>query len=189
MSGPTFYLILVLRVIRGLPFFDFDNAARLNQKHMENLRPAKQRLRLLRTNLPMGISQVAIVRANESKAPLGMEIGLATTDAPGPGHQWPHRPRAGSRTLSAGNSLSRPTASQANPIHDSGPYNSRALDSPSRHEHSSGRHLRRFGVAPAGCGTQCRIGRQPGDAHEQQHHRRTGAECTERLVQWASCDQ
>ena len=59
----------------------------MNQKHMENLRPAKQRLRLLRTNLPIGISQVAIVRANESKAPLGMEIGLVTTDGPGPGHQ------------------------------------------------------------------------------------------------------
>ena len=127
---------------------DFDNAARLNQKHMENLRPAKQRLRLLRTNLPMGISQVAIVRANESKAPLGMEIGLVTTDGPGPGHQCPHRPRALSRTLSAGNSLSRPTASQSNPIHESGPYNSRALDSPNRHEHSSSRHLQRFGACP-----------------------------------------
>jgi hypothetical protein len=55
----------------------------MNQKHMENLRPAKQRLRLLRTNLPMGISQVAIVRANESNAPLAIEIGLVTTNAPG----------------------------------------------------------------------------------------------------------
>ena len=27
------------------------------------------------------------VRANESKTPLGMENGLATTDGPGPGHQ------------------------------------------------------------------------------------------------------
>jgi hypothetical protein len=31
----------------------------MNQNHMENLRPDQQRLRLLRTNLPMGISQVA----------------------------------------------------------------------------------------------------------------------------------
>jgi hypothetical protein len=55
----------------------------MNQKHMEKLRPAKQRFRLLRTNLPMGMSQVAIVRANESNTPLAMEIGLVTTDAPG----------------------------------------------------------------------------------------------------------
>ena len=60
MSSPKFYLFLALGIIRGLPFLDFDNAARLNQKHMENLRPAKQRFRLLRTNLPMGIYQVAM---------------------------------------------------------------------------------------------------------------------------------
>ena len=32
----------------------------MNQNHMENLRPDQQRLRLLRRNLPMGISQVAM---------------------------------------------------------------------------------------------------------------------------------
>jgi hypothetical protein len=32
----------------------------MNQKHMENLRLEIQRFPLLRTNLPMGISQVAM---------------------------------------------------------------------------------------------------------------------------------
>jgi len=32
----------------------------MNQKHMENLRLEKQRFRLLRTDLPMEISQVAM---------------------------------------------------------------------------------------------------------------------------------
>ncbi len=62
---------------------DFDNAARLNQKHMENLRPAKQRLRLLRTNLPMGISQVAMFAPMNQKHRWGWKSAWQPLTPPG----------------------------------------------------------------------------------------------------------